>query len=207
MKKIIISAVLIYMSINCANAQGIYFGFDGGYGFAAAKSAYQNTSQTNVNGAVFTTYTNKTYSYGKGINLGLYFGNMFSKHIGLELNANYLTGSKYTLTSGNIGSTNPETETMKGRMFRLTPAIKIVAGEKKIHPYLKAGFIIGLGTKIIEEDNSTQTVSQVTYTTEKTKEYTGGICYGFHGAIGINFMVDDMTSLFIFLQGDEASMA
>jgi outer membrane protein W len=175
-----------------AFGQGLYFGLGGGYGFAAAKADFNDESKA-PNGV--STYTAKSYSFGKGVNIGLFGGYMFNKNVGAELGIGYLIGGSSVATYQDPNIT--VTSTLKGSMLRLIPAIRIQCGENKLHPYAKAGLIIGLAGKATSESlfvtsNSTQ---------DQIWTYTGGSSFGFHGAIGITYMVSDKLGIFGELAG------
>jgi hypothetical protein len=226
----IVTALLmgsLALSFN-SSAQGVYVGIGGGYGFAAAKMDLgpdQKTTQTQTNGVgpSTSTYTSNTYSLGKGINLGLYGGYMINKNLGAELGIAYLIGNSSKTTYENDMTsitTNPfaatftstqnnvQTYTVKGSMLRLVPAIRIQCGEDKIHPYAVAGLIIGMAGKATGTNESVTTNTQSSGTPPANSDdittitYSGGISMGFHGAIGVNYMVSDKLGIFAELSGN-----
>lgn len=189
----IAACVALFTTSISSQAQGVYFGIGGGYGFPAAKLSLMNDSKSTYNGSN-TTYesTARPMSLGKGINTGLYAGYMFNKNIGAELGASYLIGSKHVTTdesTNTAASYNYKSEmTWKGRMIRLVPTIRMTVGEKKLHPYMKAGFIIGLGSKVFTEIHSEDVDLFSTTITDENWEYSGGMSFGFHGGMGLNYM-------------------
>ena len=206
MKITIIILALIITGITNIISQNLYCGIGGGYGFAAAKGDYQNTlTTTNASNSTSIEYTNKTYSYGKGINFSAYFGNMFTKHIGVELNADYLIGNTHEMKTEYNPYQDPDTKKSHGRMLRLIPAIKFTEGEKRFHPYIKAGLIIGVLPAIIEDHDYTISSGpgppSFSSHNQETRKYTGGTSFGFHGAAGIDIALDDRVALFAELAG------
>ena len=205
MKKISTTILLIAISIGITQAQGLYLGVNGGYGFSAGKSSYQTSSETDGLSGSTITYTSKHYSLGKGINTGMYVGYMFTKNIGAEVAASYLMGYKFDMNSTVNDQINQSTstndETIKGSMIRVIPALKIMIGEKKFHPYVKAGLVIGMGNKLIDDVNLTGTGVPPNSTSESIQEFKGGISIGFHGAAGINFMFTDRIGIFAEASG------
>lgn len=172
-----------------------YFGILGGYGFASAKENANSISTINTS----STYTDKSYSFGKGINTGIYFGTMLSKHLSTELCASYLIGMKsqydsYNSTySGTFGFIK-DTTTIKGSMIRLIPAIKISIGEKRFQLYMKTGLIIGLRARVEEEFIQITQSNNFDYSINY--EYKGGTSFGFNGSLGVNLKLAEKISLF-----------
>ena len=136
MKKIISVSllVIIYMSTVFAYDSGkkkfsfkrecFYFGIVGGYGFSAVKNTYYNYTETSVQSGGPYQWTVKPFSFGKGINTGLYLGYMFGKHLGAEVESDYLIGNKFKSTSTetvidsvNGNSTSSNSQIFKGNMF------------------------------------------------------------------------------------------
>ncbi|HLC82440.1 MAG TPA: outer membrane beta-barrel protein [Bacteroidia bacterium] len=208
-KHFIISTILISsLFISPIQAQGVYMGLGGGYGFAAGKQSFFDDYKTTVS-ATSTSQTNTShpFSLGKGVNAGLYAGYMFNKNVGAELGVSYLIGSKNVFTdeytnTGPFPSSSKTEMTWKGRMIRLVPTIRMTAGENKLHPYMKAGLIIGVGGKVYDDTHSESTSSSTTTVTERSWEYYGGTSLGFHGAIGLNYMVSDKIGIFAEVAGN-----
>ena len=178
-----------------AVSKGLYIGMEGGYGFSAAKTTYENSTYiygTN-SGENITVIS---YSLGKGINAGLYAGYMFNRHFGAELGASYFMGQKFNM-SGETGDSK-DYGSLQGNMIRIIPAVKYVFGKHKLHTYMKVGLIIGVGVKVIQDDNYTFGGFTNSIT---TWEYKSGISYGFHGALGINYMFTDRIGAFAELAG------
>jgi hypothetical protein len=191
-----------------SSAQGIYFGVGGGYGFAAGKQDFPTgadvTATTSGAPAITTTtYTSRSYSFGKGINLGLYGGFMFNKNVGAELGIAYLIGgssvgtSNQTASAPGFGSSDVTTTTVKGSMLRLVPGIRVQVGEGKMHPYATAGLIIGVAGKATMEQNEVKSATgSPTNTTDMIVTYTGGTAMGMHASLGVNYMVSGKLGIF-----------
>ncbi len=181
--------------------QGVYIGIGGGYGFPAAKQSifvdYKTT--TGSSGTVYEE-TAHPLSLGKGVNAGLYAGYMFNKNVGAEIGFAYLVGGKNTFTDEQTNapaSTSYKRETTwKGRMIRIVPTIRMTAGEKKIMPYMKAGLIIGVDAKMFEETHMENTSLTSTTISDENWKYSGGVSWGFHGGIGLNYKASDKIGIF-----------
>lgn len=213
-KHLIISALLIgTFSVSSTQAQGVYMGIDGGYGFAAGKQSLIDDYKTTVTStSTSQTVTSHPFSLGKGINTGLYAGYMFNKNVGAELGVAYLIGSKNVFTDENINTSafpsSSKTEmTWKGKMIRLVPTIRMTAGEKKLHPYIKAGLIIGVGGKVYDDTHTQNTSTSGSSVTDESWEYYGGMSWGFHGGIGLNYMVSDKIGIFAEAAGNYQNFA
>ena len=209
---IIALGVMLFSATLTTHAQRIYFGVGGGYGFPAARISLMNDSKSTYNGST-TTYesSSRPMSLGKGINAGLYVGYMLNKNIGAELGASYLFGGKNIFTdeaTNTAASFNYKTEmTWKGRMIRLVPTIRMTVGEKKLHPYMKVGFIIGVGSKIFTETHSQNINFSTTTIIDENWEYSGGMSFGFHGGLGLNYMVSDKIGIFVEVSGNYQNWA
>jgi len=84
-----------------------------------------------------------------------------------------------------------------GNLNRLVPAIKIITGQKNIHPYLLAGAIIGFGGKLTDHMTvETWGTGSNNFDIDVKVEYTQGMSYGLHGSLGVDMMIDDKIGLF-----------
>lgn len=135
-------------------------------------------------------------SFGKGLDIGIGGGYRFSNNIAADVNFCYLIGSEIDFKDASNTSTPAETEILKGRTYRLIPAIKISSGEK-FKPYTKIGLVIGLGNKLIDESVRYNYLwSGGTDKIEETTVFSGGISLGFKGSIGVDYSINDKLGLF-----------
>ncbi len=130
---------------------------------------------------------------------------MFTKNLGAEISGSYLIGNKFDMEStmdDEVSKTSSiNDESMKASMIRVIPAIKFMLGEKKFHPYVKAGLVVGMGGKIIEDNIHTSTMNNINYVTEEAYEFKGGISFGFNGVLGINYMFTNKIGVFAEASG------
>ncbi len=207
--KLILPLLVFGLAITCSTfGQGIYFGVGGGYGFSAAKDQFGPDVKTTVSASgSSSTYTSKAFSLGKGVSLGAYGGYMLNKNIGLELGIGYLIGSKTTTTNEtdapSPAGTSTSTGTVYGSMLRLTPAIRIEAGEGKIRPYGVVGLIIGLAPKATFESDSMTNGNE----RDQITTFSGRTSWGFHGAVGVRYAVNDKIGIFAEITGNYMSWA
>ena len=194
LRKFFMVVVTFISTVIIANAQGAYVNVDVGYNLSAG-SAVLGTNETTSNEEIVKG------SFGKGISFGLGVGYMFNENVGAEIGFSYLSGSKFEFTD-NDGTTSSTTEA-KGKMMRITPALKVTAGES-IKPYAKFGVVIGMAPKIeAEETGSTGFGGSFT----STDELSGGMAIGLMGAAGVDFKLSDMISIFVELNSISQSWA
>ncbi|MFI5150026.1 MAG: outer membrane beta-barrel protein [Bacteroidia bacterium] len=185
-------------------AQGLYVGIGGGYGFAADK---QDLGQNITTAPGTTTYASNSFSLGKGTSIGVYGGYLFNKNIGAELGAAYLIGNTTSTTEESLDASSiitlKSTHSLKGSMLRLAPSMRIQYGEKRLHPFVTAGLIIGLGSQITEEYYTLRG----TDLNDNMATYSGGISLGFHASAGIQFNLTDRVGIYGELSGNFQSYA
>ncbi len=189
MRKLTFIAIAwLFMSQFALHAQGLYFGLGGGYGMPSGLA--DNSYHTN------STYTSSSISLGSGADLGVYVGYMMNKNIGLELGISDKFVSGATTTSsdtGSFGSSNKQT--FEGGMLRFTPAIRLQTGDGNIKVYSVTGLVIGMPMSVTNENVSTPN-SSFGSTTDDVITYSGGISIGFHGALGVLYMINDKIGIF-----------
>jgi hypothetical protein len=190
--------------INTAIAQSPYAGVVLGYGMAAAKHEVGYDRTTTKTGTTTTSdYKSRSYSLGKGMQVGVFGGVMLNDNIGAELGINYLIGGKTTVKTEDSGPgySNTTEDGWRASTIRIIPAMKLSVGKGKLRGRTKAGLIIALGTKVINtsENNSVNTTTTTSFSSEW--HYTGGISLGFHGAAGVDFFVNDHLAVFAELAG------
>ncbi len=174
------------------NAQGVYVNLGLGYNLNAAKQVI-GVNQTDNTIAGTSSMEIKTGSYGKGFGFGLGLGYMFNENIGAEASFSMLFGSKYKTTYSDDQGVTGNGE-VKGKIMRITPALKVTGGEK-MKPYAKFGLVIGVGAK----GDLTYTETGVGYTYKDTRKYSGGTSIGWMGAFGVDFELSDMIGIFLEL--------
>lgn len=221
MKKVILGlAVLAALFTQNVNAQesasltkskGLYFKTNVGYNFAVtnsqhgigetpfAPSPYPFYDGTVIGGGSDIQWKTKDVNLGKGLNFGATIGYMFNSNLGAEVAVDYLMGSK-TKTK-IIGSGGSLEQSLSSKMIQIKPALVISAGYSKFNPYAKFGVIIGSG-KINQEFKLL-----LTDVTDAEAEAKGGIAFGFHAGVGLNFVLTPKLSLFGELNMNNLSYA
>jgi hypothetical protein len=199
-KSDIILVFLLICSIS-SFGQRVYAGIEGGVGSIAGRDELGADQTTNIGpppaNSTGVLYTSRPYSLGQGFPVGVYGGYMINKNIGVQLGASYLIGSAWALKNETDapGYAVIQTITLKSSMIRLTPAFRIETGEKKLHPYAIVGLIIGLAPKVMDDYDS----AGVKHT---TAIISGGVSWGFHGALGINYLFNKNLGAFAELSGN-----
>ncbi len=140
-------------------------------------------------------------SYGKGISPVLGIGYMFNPHVGVELGASYLLGSKYESVTTTQSTTT--TTDMKANGITVLPAVVLKTGDNdsKIRLYSRAGLMVNLGPKF------TQNMKSVTGTSvsERTTEYKSNLSLGYTGALGVSFRLNKMIGIWVEAVGNSTS--
>lgn len=201
---IYLAAGLMLCFASASYSQGIYFDLGLGYNFSAASSVLGVESTESSSG--FETNEVVCGSMGKGFGGGLGVGYMFSKNCGFEFNFSYLSGSEYEIKSTGTGYL--ETQTAKGKMIRITPALRVATSGEKIKGYCKFGPVIGVGTKVdVEETGSYSMGGGYSSSWNNEYNYSGGISVGLMGAAGIEFNLSDMFGIYFELNSISQSWA
>ncbi len=197
--------LMLCMATQGSRAQFFYIGLGGGYGFPAAKQSFgEDSKSVQSSSGGYSEYTAHPASFGSGINAGLFFGYMLNSNMGFELGASYLMGSKTEFKSEYSNSdinggvySSEQTSVYEGKMMRLVPSLRLSVGDKKLRPYMKVGLIVSVGNKLINEQNYKSSYSfGGSSSNSSSREYTGGIGLGFHGGLGINYLMNEKFMLF-----------
>lgn len=179
MKKYILLAGMLYSISISSFGQGFNIGFHAGYGLGTARQVLLVNSTPN-------TFESVKVSLGQGLNLGADLNLMFSENVGADLGFSYLIGSEFE--SSDVSNSTTRTSTLKGNMLRITPGIKVSAGEtKNVCPYGRFGLILGVAGKIKE----VETISGQGNLSTNEYEYTEGTSIGWYGAFGLAFKLAD----------------
>lgn len=229
-KSLSISLILFLNFIGLSSAvaqEGFYIGLSGGYAGALDKGEIYNFF-TDVNDSQFQdgnligignfkTNTGQMFnftkniagsestellraSYGKGAEIHLKTGYMFTKHVGAELMVSYLFGSKIQSSYRDF-NTDPSKPhlldiTSSARMLSFTPSLVLSAGlDRKVYPYMKLGAVIGL-PKITSTLQGKFPNLIIYPEIDFESETTQGIALGASGAFGLNYSITDKIFLF-----------
>jgi outer membrane protein W len=185
-------------------AQSLYVDVHAGYGFPAARQNLGGNTKSTTSGSVTTTEnTSRSVSLGKGIQPGVAVGYMFTPNIGAEIGINYLLGTATKFVNEDTKPTSSDKSeiSVKGSMIRIIPAVKFTISENKMRPYIRTGLIIGVATKALVSITDESVNGSTSSSSESAVEYSGGLSLGFHGAMGVNFMLSDNLGIFAEVTG------
>jgi len=196
--KTLLSCTLL-LSMNGLIAQSAYFGFGTGYGHSAAPNLFSAYDYEDISGTETSTLKKGNGSFGRGAQLNVFAGLPLGDGIFAELGASYLYGftsaSKYH--SQDAGYTYTSEDKIRSRTFRIMPSLKFQMGSGKTKPYMKAGAVIGFGSKLIMESSGSSS-SQFGGNSSNTMkmEFKGRTSLGFSGALGLQFELSEKLHFF-----------
>lgn len=204
-KKITASLMIAASSVGIINAQntasqpigtGFYVALSGAYNLPVNS---KGSPYFYANNEVFQPGTNPVevvpFSLGKGPSVGIDIGYMFTQNIGAELGVDYLFGSRTTFRETDTQfPTYTADQNICGKMLQFKPAMVFSAGTGNIKPYTKAGVVIGVAGKITSEYEVRE--ANTNYSSDYYEEYTGGVAVGFHGALGLDYALNNKMSVF-----------
>jgi hypothetical protein len=209
MKKNLISLFLITIFSGLSFAQTIYLRAGGGFGLPIATSTigeeYLRTEVYNGTTTV-NSYSTKgvTGSYGAGANFNFALGYKFNENLIFELSTQYLMSNKYKTGNNDIyyykgtGAPyttvdNTNTKTSATALF-LNPSFIFSAGFGKVAPYGRFGFVFG-SPKVSGERNYYYSMDGVDSSQTKW-EYSKRMAFGFQGAIGMNWKINEKLDVY-----------
>ena len=207
MKKLYITIIcLLFTGLNI-QAQNLYI--RAGLGFAVSTSAQFVTKSTSTNG-----WDLKKAGIGTGLPFVAAVGYKLGANIGIELGIDYFQGLNIKSADDqyyNGHTVTDATTKTHGSMLSLVPAFVLTIPLEKLQPYARIGVKIGvLSSEMTKVDGSTLyyvgEISQKVPVTTKEKDY-GGVAFGFQAAIGTDFKLSNMLSLFGEIQMDGISYA
>jgi len=146
----------------------------------------------------YPTYDNtKSINFvpGRGGNVDLGAGYMFTKNIGAELDFKEFFGIPVKETLNDYyNESNPRTQSysLNGMMFQIIPSIVFDLDLATIDPYTRFGMIIGAAPEIKLKE--TDVSNHNTYYYEG--KYVGNVPLGYSAAIGVKYKFTDNLSIF-----------
>jgi hypothetical protein len=120
----------------------------------------------------------------------------------LEFGIDYFTG--FSMNSKSESDAYSSTGKSKGSMLSLVPAVFFTFPLEKFNPYARLGLKLGIVNSVVYEFNSQYNSSQYADVESNTKSY-GGVAMGVQAAIGTDYAVNDMVSIFGEIQIDGIS--
>jgi len=187
-----------------AQAQKIYI--RGGLGVAVSTAA-DFTSDINNNSSGDLIITSKKQGLGTGLPFVLAAGYRLNEHFAFELGVDYFYGFS---NKQKFESNNTATESKwNGQMLSIVPAFVMSLPLDKFKPYARLGLKLGVLNSMTvthhESDNNPLPPTS-TVIDSKIRNY-GGIAVGVQAAVGTDFKLSDLLSLFGEIQVDGISWA
>jgi hypothetical protein len=165
---VVLSSVIAYSQT--------YVSLGVGYGISSASEIINTKATVNGEQNVYGTF-------GSGLNIEGAIGNMMNENFGLELGISYKSGS--SIAGTNETSRTPLLVTYDtknyGSYFGINPSVVLSTKISSIAPYAKFGFILAFPSATREEN---ETGNATKY------EFSGGIAFGYTGAVGVKFGAD-----------------
>jgi len=203
MKKLILLMLLVIAG-KAVLAQGIYFKAGGGYAIPVAGQVIgeMETESDDFNTGDYKHNTESVNaSFGAGTNFLVGGGFMFSEFIGAELNVQYTMGKKfetgykyrYIYSSTTDYRDEEVMESFSNTIF-INPSIVVTPGAGTKVPYGRFG-IVAASTNL-KTERSVYSEGDGIYQESEKWEYTGGMGFGFQGAVGMNWMIHDKIDIF-----------
>jgi hypothetical protein len=194
---LLVGLMLIGMT---TQAQKIYV--RGGLGIAVSTAASNNYDFNTPAGSA-TTATAHKGGIGTGLPFVLAGGYKFNDHFGIELGIDYFYG--FSLKTKSTGSNYNQDIKWHGQMLSLVPAFVISLPLDKLKPYGRVGLKLGVMNNVFHQEHFVVTTENRTDDTQsKSKDY-GGIAIGAQAAVGTDFVLSDLFSLFGEIQLDGIS--
>jgi hypothetical protein len=184
-----------------ANAQQLYVSLGPGIGLGTACTSDLISSNDKI----------YPVGLGKSFNINLHAGYELNDFLAIDLGVAYRMGLS---TKHDVdGSTYPQKATwgegtikLKGSMLQIVPGLVIApVTESKLRAYGRIGLIIGLMPSILEKGDLLFPYASTVDNDVYTFKYHGGMAIGGQAAIGADFSLSDLLSLYAEIYFDALS--
>jgi len=200
----ILLTVLLLFGTGSSYAQKIYL--RGGLGISVSTAAGYSTNYSISSSSNSYTTSAKKQGYGTGLPFVLAAGYHFNEHFGIELGVDYFYGFTIKQTMDNTSSTYENKS--HGQMLSIVPAFVMSLPFDKLTPYARIGLKLGVLNSVNNQSHSVDNYpSKSTASTDiasKARNY-GGIAIGVQTAVGTDFKLSNLLSLFGEIQVDGIS--
>jgi hypothetical protein len=169
-----------------------YFRASAGYGIGINGHYAYNLDNTTTGITKTSTNTSKA---GNGIYGLIAGGYSLNSNLGTELGLGYFSGFKNEVEYDK-GQTNESKINLTGQMYQVIPALVYSVNISHVHPYLRAGLILGMPQYTIEFQNSFKNFNGGNSEYEQKNLYSGGLAIGVQGGLGCNFPITDQIGIF-----------
>lgn len=186
-------------SIRVKEKKSVHVSVLAGYGFGVGAGQNFQTQQTSTK----SNLSGNPHSFGKGFNISVSTGVMFSKNIGAEIDLGYHFGGSNKVQHIWINDTASVQRAEENYDFKayygiVNPNLVISASNSKaVVPYVKLGpsFVFGKAKTLYEANLRFSSGGKGTENAEW--EYTGGFGIGFSTAGGIKFKTPNEKVFFV----------
>jgi hypothetical protein len=195
-------AGLLLIGMN-VQAQKIYI--RGGLGVAVSTAA---EFTINIHSSNAPSVTSEKQGLGTGLPFVLAAGYNLSKNFSIELGVDYFYGFTNKQEFSVINSTY-ETK-WHGQMLSLVPALVISLPFDKFKPYARMGIKVGVLNSVVYQHHDVYDSlfkATTAFSIESKIKNWGGIAIGVQAAVGTDFVLSDLISLFGEIQVDGISYA
>ncbi len=223
MKKSVLLLTALSALISVSHAQKVYVKVGIGHNIPVSGSAYfaydnpinGKVTYNSITGAA-TDYDLKKSGVSSGMQAIAGAGIMFSKYVGIELNATigFLQKKNEGLYAGpyNNGYFSERNTTYAKAPLMLNPSLVLRTPGEKVSMYARAGFVLPLMARIKNEFNGTLSDIATNYNYEGEAIYKTYFSLGYSGAMGISVKASkkmniwaeaNLTSLSVFVKERE----
>lgn len=191
---------LLFITINsfAQLEKKFYVGINGGYNLNTTKNL--DFAENAKFGSNYTEISTGRYNYsqgeaelGKGFQFNINAGYVFNKYLGTELAIGYFVGGKSEI-KGLLLNGQYDKSMNSARGILVKPSLFFHAGLEKINPYLKLGITLGK-IKLLYDRETFGVAGDPNTLVESTREFDGGIAFGYQGAFGMTYNVGSGLNL------------
>jgi hypothetical protein len=191
----VLFSIFFSLMSNAQSEKGFYASINSGYNIGTGNVDYYQAMIVGMVSSNETSATTNTTelvkaNLGKGLNVGVNFGYMFTKNMGFELGGNYLLGGEIKASNTSYTGNYSNSE-ISAKMIQIKPTLVFRSGFDKLNPYAKVGMVIGSGKITNTQDDK----NGANFSTQ-TVELDGGMPIGFHASLGTLYKLTDKLSLF-----------
>lgn len=196
--------------ITIDHSEQFYFRLSAGYSFESGKTEFNNADPNGLTGIMQSTdvtigadgssvnVKSLNGTVGAGVKANLTIGYMFNSYVGAEMGVSYFHGDKTLI--GRLRSpqmVSDENTYLRG--FDVAPGIFLTPNFKSLNPYARMGVIVPIAGKLTIDTRAKQASGggQGTDIMVVAKsEVKAKFSVGYFGALGVNYPVNDMASIF-----------
>jgi hypothetical protein len=200
--------MILMLATISVQAQKAYLRVGLGGALGVKPDLWGQTTQTNSGSTTQIVDESKKMGVGGGLPFVLAGGYNISKNFSLELGINYFMGLSRKLE--DTYPVNYHKYNVHASMLALVPALVLKIQMDKLTPYARMGLMIGvMNSYVSKEEEYSGSPEKATngMLTESTYKDKGGISVGAQAAMGVEYALGDMFSLFGEINVDAISWA